>query len=61
MKNYQKMIGIGMLCMVFFLGYPTKAATGDVLGTGSISTGTTVAYTGSLLNYLNAQESNLSS
>lgn len=61
MKNYQKMIGIGMLCMVFFLGYSTKASTGDIVETGSVTTGIVIPYTGSLLTYLTAQESSLSS
>ncbi|HMS91505.1 MAG TPA: peptidoglycan-binding domain-containing protein [Candidatus Absconditabacterales bacterium] len=61
MKNLSKCIGISLLCTVFFLGYSTKASTGDVVTTGSTTTGIVIPYTGSLLSYLNAQENSLSS
>jgi len=56
MKNFSKMLGISIISAVSLLGFATQASTGTV-NTGSIITGTTIAYTGSLLTYINAQES----
>lgn len=53
MKNYSKMIVVSLLCTMFFLGFATKASTGET------STGSTISYTGSLTNYLTAQEKNV--
>ena len=72
MKIFWKMIGISVLCSLFFLGCMSKASTGDTLGTwsnlgtwgtstGTVSTGITIGYTWSLITYLDAQERSLSS
>jgi hypothetical protein len=43
------MIGISFLSSMLFLGYTTKASTGDITGTGSVSTGSIV--TGTTIGY----------
>lgn len=42
-----------MICGMLFLGFTTKASTGET------NTGTTITYTGSLISYLNTQEKNI--
>lgn len=53
MKNYTKIMVASVLCAMFFLGFATKASTGET------STGSVITYTGSLTNYLTAQEKNI--
>ncbi|MEI6773747.1 MAG: hypothetical protein WCL18_02780 [bacterium] len=60
MGNFIKITGITILCSVFFLGFVTKASTGDGIGTGSVLTGS-IPYTGDLLTYLNTQKSGVNS
>ena len=55
MKNFSRIVGISTICAFLFLGFATKASTGET------TTGTTIAYTGSLLTYLTTQKSSISS
>ena len=61
MRNFSRIVALSTMSAFLFLGFATKASTGDVVSTGSVTTGTTIPYTGSLLTYLNAQESSVNS
>ncbi len=54
MKNFSKFL-TSVVILSLFIGFSTKAATGDSVGTGTVSTGATL-YSGDIMGYLTGQK-----